>query len=93
MLHWLEHIFGLDNGSGTAYLFWSGICGDLFLVGGAWAIYRHHNCHVAGCPRIARHEVVGTPYKTCRKHHPVVDKGTTAADIKDARDAYHRDLH
>ena len=32
------------------------------------------NCHDKGCWRIGLHKVEGTPYKACRKHHPVLSK-------------------
>lgn len=38
MIHFLLHIFGLDNASGVAYLTWSGVLGDASILGGfvAW---------------------------------------------------------
>ena len=71
-MHWLEHFFGLDNGSGPQYLFWSGVSGS-FAVTLVWAFpmyWWHHNCHQRLCWRIGRHAVDGTPYRACRKHHP-----------------------
>ncbi len=73
MGHWLMHYLGLDSGSGTAYLFWSGIGADaaeLAIVGGLISIYRRHNCHVRGCWRIGRNQVEGTAFMVCRPHHP-----------------------
>jgi hypothetical protein len=52
------------------YNFVSGPLADITLLGGAYAILRHHNCHVKGCWRIARHPVAGTEHIVCRKHHP-----------------------
>jgi hypothetical protein len=52
------------------YNFISGPLADITLLGGAYAIARHHNCHVKGCWRIARSQVPGTSYIVCRKHHP-----------------------
>jgi len=80
VLNWLLHTFGLDDGSGAWYLFWSGIVGDLALVGGLWVLLRRLNCHAAGCWRIGIHHVVGTPYVTCRKHHPIVPTGRVTAE-------------
>jgi hypothetical protein len=80
MLNWLLHTFGLDDGSGAWYLFWSGIVGDLALLGTLWVLLRRLNCHTSGCWRIGVHHVVGTPYVTCRKHHPVVPNGKVTAD-------------
>jgi hypothetical protein len=62
-MHWLPHVFGLDNASGSWYLFWSGIGSDLTYVMVFVAAWRHLNCHEPGCWRIARHH---GPH--CRKH-------------------------
>ena len=79
----MSHIFGLDNGSGAWYLFWSGIF-DVFvlaagLAGNAYVTARKHNCHVHRCWRIGRHPVTGTAYVVCRTHHP--DGHVTAAQV------------
>jgi hypothetical protein len=52
------------------YAIISGPLADITLLGGAYALFRHHNCHVRGCPRIGRHRVDGTDYIVCRHHHP-----------------------
>ncbi len=70
MIHWLFVHAGLDDASGAWYAFWSGICGDLFIVGGVAALFRHINCHVSGCWRPGWHPVHGTQFKVCRRHHP-----------------------
>lgn len=70
LLNALAHLFGLDNGSGSFYLFWSGVAGDLFLVAGGYAWWRHHNCHVKRCWHLQWKAVPGTSHVTCRKHHP-----------------------
>lgn len=70
MIRWLLHVLGLDDGSGAWYLWWSGIVGDLALLGAIGAGFKIVNCHAAGCWRFGFHPVSGTPYKTCRKHHP-----------------------
>jgi len=72
---WLEHFFGVDNGSTPAYLFWSGIVGDLALFSVFTVMYKKLNCHAQGCLRIGLHHVKGTPYVTCRKHHPEISEG------------------
>ena len=67
------HIFGLDNGSGAWYLFWSGIgsdIGELAIIGGLIGVIRKYNCHVHRCPRLGRHHVVGTSWVVCAHHHP-----------------------
>jgi hypothetical protein len=76
--HWCLHLFfhttGAENGGAgsTWYGFWSGFGGavpDFLILGGLVTLYRHHNCHVKGCPRIGK-SVEGTPYKACHLHHP-----------------------
>ena len=52
------------------YNFISGPLADITLLGAGYAILRRHNCHARGCWRIGRHQVLGTTYVVCRKHHP-----------------------
>lgn len=91
MIHIIAHaivcVMGLNNGSGAAYLFWSGFGSDLAYLGAISFAWHHLNCHAKGCYRIGRHPVSGTPFKTCRKHHPEIDGRTSAADIKEASNA------
>lgn len=78
----LLHFFGLDNGSGMPYLFWSGIganFGEFAIAGGLVNIARRHTCHVRGCWRVGRHPVDGTGYVVCRRHHP--DGAPSAEDV------------
>ncbi len=88
MSGWIEHVLGLDNGSGSWYLWWSGIGADfqeLALLGVVIGLYRQHNCHARGCWRLKRHAVEGTPFVVCRKHHPTLDdEPSTAEEIKSA---------
>lgn len=67
------HLFGLDNASGAAYLFWSGfgalvippLTSSLPIV---LVLLRKHNCHQHRCPWVGRYpERDGWHY--CRKHH------------------------
>lgn len=81
------HVFGLDNGSGPWYLFWSGPFADITIFGAVLGIYWKHVCHVGKCWRWARHPVDGTPYTVCRKHHPSVPASITAEHIVDAHKA------
>jgi hypothetical protein len=71
-LHWS----GSDNVSGPEYGFWSGFAGDITILiafgGGLTALARKINCHEVGCWRIGKFPVEGTPYTTCRFHHPTV---------------------
>ena len=49
-------------------------------LGTLFVLLRRLNCHASGCWRIGIHHVVGTPFVTCRKHHPVVPTGRIGAD-------------
>jgi hypothetical protein len=67
----IGHLVGTD-GKGW-YNFWSGLgadIGGLTILGGALGVYRKHNCHVAGCWRIAKQQVIGTSWMVCHHHHP-----------------------
>ena len=72
MLTWLLHVTGVDNSAGPWYAFWSGIGGilerliELAVIG--TLVYRHHNCSVRHCMRIARKDVKGTTFRTCHVH-------------------------
>lgn len=72
---WLPHVLGIDDVSGRWYAFWSGFAGilerliELAVI--AFILLRHHNCHVARCWRIGRHQVDGTSFTVCRRHSPV----------------------
>lgn len=91
LFHWFLHVTGADNVSGSEYGFWSGFgsdLGEIALLAGLYSIMRKHNCHVKGCWRIGLHIVNGTPYITCRKHHPDLHTGDiTASNIKAAYDS------
>lgn len=77
---WLAHVLGLDSASGPWYLWWSGVCGDLSLLGAAAVVIRRHQCHVRRCWRIGRHGIDG--YVVCRRHHPALPtRAPTAADV------------
>lgn len=85
MAHWLTHILGLDSATGTPYLAWSGIVGDAGLFATAAAVtvhavisYRHRQCEVRRCWRIARH-VTAASHRTCARHHP--DGAPTHAEV------------
>ena len=69
---WFYLYTGANNPTGSWYGFWSGFGGaipDFLLIGSLITLYRHHNCHVKGCPRIGK-PVDGTPYLACPTHHP-----------------------
>lgn len=75
--HWVEIHTGVARGGPDPYYnFWSGIGSDFgeyviaaSLITGIVSAYRHHNCHVSGCPRLGK-PVAGTPYLACHIHHP-----------------------
>lgn len=47
--------------------------------------YRKLNCHQHKCWRIGKHEVAGTPFITCAKHHPGgIPDQITAEHLADA---------
>lgn len=75
------HIMGLDSSTGPWYLFWSGVAGNVALVGTGWAIVRKHTCNVHHCYRVALYPVDGTPYKACAKHHPDTPKHVAVEDL------------
>jgi hypothetical protein len=68
--HHATQELGIDNASSRAYNFWSGIMGGiptLAFLGGAFAVYRAHNCHVVGCYRVKR-RVTPQGNALCHKH-------------------------
>ncbi len=87
--HWLAIHTGTLNEPGPYYGFWSGFGSDLgeaTLVAtvfvGITAGIRKVNCHAKGCWRIGHHQLEGTPYHLCSKHHPDVPTGgATHAEI------------
>jgi hypothetical protein len=85
--HALQHWFGVDNASGTAYLAWSGVLsdlGELTLLGGLAVVVRRHNCEVKGCWRLGRHQTAAQ-HHVCRRHHP--DDHLAAGDVHAAHHA------
>lgn len=89
-MHWLVHVIGLDNPTGYWYLWWSGVGAnlpELAVFGLIYSMYRKHKCHAHRCWRLAHHSVDGTPYVTCRSHHPTVRKRVTAEEIAAAHES------
>jgi len=90
-LHWIAVVSGVYITPGQYsvwYNFWSGIGSDIgeFAIAGALVrhtivVYKTHECHVDSCHRIGLHPVAGTPYVTCRQHHPTVPLVVTAEHI------------
>lgn len=88
----IARFFGLTNGAGLPYLFWSGIgsdLGEIALLGVVVKAYTHLNCTQKGCWRIAKHPVDGTPYRTCHRHATVAGH----AQLHEHHAAKHPDQH
>jgi hypothetical protein len=84
----LPHVLGLDPGYWN--MFWSGFganFGEFAILGGLFAHYKRSTCHVDSpkfCWRPGVHPVAGTPYRTCKRHHPAVPDRVTAAAVVEA---------
>ena len=87
--HWFLTVTGTNNTSGYWYGWWSAFASDLPEFAILIVIWRKINCHAKGCYRVGLHHVDGTPYITCRKHHPV-HPGTQAATAEQIADAHAR---
>jgi hypothetical protein len=99
--HWL--IVHLSQETGTSseasrsYAYWSGF-GSVFpwslgIVTGIFLAYRHHNCHVKGCPRLGK-PVEGTPYLACPAHHPAHEGDKRGIDVSVIHEAHrNRSVH
>ncbi len=88
---WLEVHTGTVNESGPYYGFWSGFGSDLgeaTIFVGVVAAYRHHNCHVKGCPWLG-HPVEGTPYLACPTHHPQHEGGKRGVTVEQIHEQHH----
>jgi hypothetical protein len=85
---WVEVHTGIRNEAGPYYAFWSGFgscLGYLAIFSVGINLIRTHNCDVHGCFSFRSYPVEGTPYKTCKRHHPAMSKGpTTAEEVKQA---------
>lgn len=56
------------------YNFWSGFgsdIGEITIIVAILATYKHHNCSVPRCPRLAhkKYEIIETKQYTCHHHH------------------------
>ena len=83
---------GVYNGNSRWYLFWGGFgscLSELAILGLVW---RKINCHAKGCYRVGLHHVDGTPFITCKKHHPALpgSGASTAEQIQQAHEAAHQ---
>lgn len=65
----LLHILGVDDPAGRWYLWWSGAGADLSYLAAPIVLWQRHNCHVRGCLRLGHHDLTGTPWRVCRRHH------------------------
>jgi len=85
-MRWVLHVLGVDNLSGPWYGFWSGAgsdIGELAIVGGLVTLVKHRTCHVHRCWRLGRHQILGTLYTVCRRHHP--DGHLTASQVAESQ--------
>jgi hypothetical protein len=87
--HWFLSVTGTSNESGLWYGWWSGFGADLTEFAIFAIVWRKVNCHAKGCFRVGLHRVDGTPYITCRKHHPV-HPGKASATAEDIAAAHRR---
>jgi hypothetical protein len=88
---WVEIHTGTVNEAGPYYGFWSGFGSDIAevtLIAGVVAAYRHHNCHVKGCPRLGK-PVDGTPYLACPRHHPQHEGDKRGVGMDEIHRAFH----
>jgi hypothetical protein len=90
IVDWAYHAARWTWHDPDGYNFISGPLADITLIGGAYAIVRRHNCHVQHCLRIGRHQVAGTTYVVCRRHHP--DATPTAEQVQAAATAHREAL-
>jgi hypothetical protein len=61
---------GVYNPNSRWYLFWGGFGSCLTEFAIVAVVWRKVNCHARSCFRVGLHKVDGTPYITCKKHHP-----------------------
>jgi len=85
--HWLLTVTGVSNSNGRWNAFWGGFGSDLAEFAILAVVWRKINCHAKGCYRIGLHHIEGTPYITCRKHHPV-HQGSRAATAEQIAQAH-----
>jgi hypothetical protein len=67
------HPYPASSSTPWTYQLWSGFIPALTVTGllaSAIGLYRHANCHVTRCFRLARYPVAGGQFKVCAKHHP-----------------------
>lgn len=91
-LRWWSAHTGTANESGPYYGFFSGFgsdLGEVTLVAGLFAFFRHSNCHVKGCLRFGK-PVEGTPYRACHKHHPAHEGEKRNVSIETIHEMFHR---
>lgn len=89
MLHFLYVWLGLSNASGSQYLLWSGIFGDITIfssvVYGLYMIKKRGECHEETCRKHGKFEFSddenNVKYKLCANHHPGVPARITHAHL------------
>lgn len=89
--HWVAVHTGIESaGPDKYYNAWSGILsdiGEVTILTGILLAYRHHNCHVKGCPRLGK-PVEGTPYVACPRHHPAHDGDKRGVAVEEIHRAF-----
>lgn len=63
LLHWL-YVIGTTTWFGLLANYIQNITG----IAGA-ILWRMHQCRIPWCPRLGKHDVEGTTWRVCHKHH------------------------
>lgn len=89
----LHHALGTDTQTSENYASVSGvlpvIVATLGFSGVLVTAWHHLNCHVPGCPRIARYPIAGGKYKVCKvDHEKITGQVTSAEHIKKAHEVH-----
>lgn len=81
--HHLAHALGIDTQQSQEYDFVSGVGPMIITALGLGSLItgllHHVNCHQAGCWRIGKHKVAGTPW--CGRHHQDARPTQTVEDL------------
>jgi hypothetical protein len=73
LFHWLQSLYWPETGKGYALgSSWAGDTGIFAAFSMTYILWKRHNCHKPGCPRISNHihVVDGHHDQYCRKHKP-----------------------
>jgi hypothetical protein len=79
--------------SSQGYAVFSSIGGDTAILGAITVFYRTKNCHEPRCWRLGKHQVEGTPYTVCHRHHPLLEGSKVEkGHIQRAHEKYHKEI-